>query len=158
MATTPTVYGAYTGLTITLTSLANTSARQSTPRDNVSSGSLDDHLGGRIVPGATVTAGGVVNIYILALTDNGVNYAAGASGTDAAFTLPTYKGNMRLAVVVPINTASTAELFEPFSVANLFGGILPKKYVVVVENQTGGALDATSGGTISFLPITLQTV
>jgi hypothetical protein len=157
MATTTTVYGTNTALTITLTSLANTSARQSTARDNSTTNVLDDLVGGHITPGATIAAPASVNIYVLALTDDGTRFGANGTGADGAFTMPTYKGNMRLALVVPINAASTAEYFEPFSVANLFGGILPKKYALVVENVTGGTLDATSGGTIYYQPITLQT-
>lgn len=158
MATTTTIYGTNTALTLTLTSLTNTSARQSTARDNSTTVALDDLVGGHITPGASIAVPAYCNVYVAALTDDGTHYGGGATGADAAFTMPTYRGNLRLAVVVPINTASVTEYFEPFSVANLFGGVLPKKYAVIVENQTGGTLDATNGGSIYYQPITLQTV
>jgi hypothetical protein len=159
MSVTKITYGANTALTITLNSLANAAARQSAARDNTTDLSLDDLIGGRFQTAAgTLAAAPVINIYVAALTGDGTHYSGGATGADAAFTMPSNKYNLRLGVVVPINTAGTPEDSAPFSIANLFGGNVPKKYAIVVENLTGLALDATVGGVVYYQGVTLTTV
>ena len=85
-------------------------------------------------------------IYIYAYgSEDGTDYTDNATGTDAAITLrsPT---NLRLIGV--INTPDVGGLTyksHPMSVAAAFGGVMPRKWGIVIENKTGLAFSATEG-------------
>lgn len=156
MATSNLAYAASSGITITLNSLANNSARQSAVVDNSTNKYLDALVGGTFKTATgTLASPGYINVYAYALTD-GTNYSGGASGSDAAYTLPTYKQLVLLGTVY-INTANVVENMSPKSVAAAFGGTLPQKWGIVVENQSGLTLDASAGGALSYTGITVTT-
>jgi hypothetical protein len=46
---------------------------------------------------------------------------------------------------------------EPRSLAAAFGGTVPSKVVIVVQNSTGLALDSSAGGTIYYTGINTTT-
>lgn len=132
-------------ITITLASLANNGARQSDVVDNTSNLFLDALVFLVIKSGASGTAAtGYVNLYAYGSVDNGTNYSDGASGSDAAIT-PTSPPNLRLIGVVNVVANATTYRAGGFSVAAAFGGVLPQKWGIVVENKTGGTLDSTEG-------------
>lgn len=87
-------------------------------------------------------------IYVVG-SDDGTNWAGGGAtaevfdGTDKAITLSATSNNMKFAGTINCHTASIAYNSEPISVAALFGGVLPKKFQVVIQNQTGAALAAS---------------
>lgn len=146
MATIKPLYGSSgQAVTVTLASLANASARASNAIDNTSN-LYDDVLFQLYVKsGASgVTATGVVNVYAAGSTDGGTTYAEGATGSDAAITL-TSPPNVKLIGQINVVANATTYKSEPFSVAAAFNGILPQKFVIIVENQSGGALDSTEG-------------
>jgi hypothetical protein len=146
-----TSYASSSTITCTLTSLANASARQSTVVDNTSNLYIDALIGGEFTTGSgTLSTPAFINIYVYALTD-GTNYSGSATGSDSAWSLPTYK-NVTIAATVYVNTAGTIEYFSPRSVAACFGGVLPAKWGVIVENETGLSL---SSGTITYTGINL---
>lgn len=128
-----------------MTSLANDAARASTVVDNSSNLFLDALVSGKTKSGSSgVSSAGTLNIYAYATVDGGSNYTEGATGTDAAITL-TNPPNLKLVGIVNVVANSTAYKFGPFSVAAAFGGTLPEKWGLVVENKTGAALTATAG-------------
>ena len=155
MATTNIKYNGWTALTVTLTSLASNAARQSALIDNTTNLYVDYLLGGgfKTALGSLGSSPGL-SIWVFALTD-GTNYG-GSNGTnslgggDAAFTMPSNTGNLKLAAFVPINTAAATEYMQPVSIASLFGGTLPPKVGIVVQNQTGLALDSSSPGAVEY--------
>ncbi len=70
-------------------------------------------------------------------------------GTDSAETVTTTAildsiGKLA-AVIVPTATSDIGYDFGPISVASLFGGTLPIKFVVYVAHSTVNALNATGG-------------
>ena len=86
----------------------------------------------------------VINVYLYGSAD-GTNYTDNASGSDAGVTLrdPT---NLRGPFVIAAPTAGALTYKGVIgSVAQYFGGILPVKWGIVVENQTGLAFDSTEG-------------
>lgn len=132
-------------LTITLASLANGSARQSNVVDNSSDGFLDVLISFNMKTAASSTsATGYVNIYAFGTTDGGANYTENAGASDAAITLvsPT---NLKFIGQANLVANSTTYKMGPFSLAAAFGGQVPQKWGVVVQNNTGAALDATEG-------------
>lgn len=140
-------YGTSTGITITLASLGSsaTAARESTAIDNTSD-LYDDAM---VYVACKLQAGSPANdkaIYVFAYgSEDGTNYTDNATGSDAAVTMrvPT---NLRLIGVIscPDSGALTYK-GGPFTVAQAFGGIMPRKWGIVVRNYTGVTFDATEG-------------
>jgi len=132
-------------ITITFTSLANNGARASTVVDNSSNLFLDALVFLIIKAGAASTsASGYVNIYAYGTADGGTNYTQSASGSDAGITL-TSPPNARLIGVANVVVDAATYKVGPFAVAGAFGGSLPSGWGIIVENKTGGTLDASIG-------------
>ncbi len=132
-------------LTVTVASLANNGARESTVIDNTSNVFLDALLFLKIKSAASATsASGYVNVYAYATADGGSNYTESATGSDAAITLvsPT---NLRFVGAMNIVANATTYRGGPLSIAAAFGGVMPDKWGIVIENKTGGTLDTTGG-------------
>lgn len=130
--------------------LASGSARASTAIDNTTNLYLDALVQVVIKAGAASTsATGFVNIYAYGTADGGTDYAEGATGSDAAITL-TVPTNLRLIGTLNVVANATSYTSEPFSVAAAFGGVLPQKWGIVIENQSGGALDTTEANHKKF--------
>lgn len=147
MATTiETQYGANgQTVTITLASLGNGNARESASQSNTSALYLDVLFMLKIKTGAGALSGDqLVNIYAAGSVDAGTTWPDTVTGADAAITLnsPT---QLKLIGSIQVAATSTTYKSEPMSIAAAFGGILPEKWSIIVENKTGATLDATEG-------------
>lgn len=132
-------------ITLTIASLANNGQRESSVIDNTSNLFLDALVQLKIKSAAASTSStGVVNVYAYGTVDGGTTYSDSATGSDAGITL-TSPPNMRLIGVVNVVANSTTYKSHPMSVAAAFGGVLPDKWGIVIENKTGATLDATAG-------------
>jgi hypothetical protein len=142
-------YSTSTAITITLNSLGSASARESTAVDNSSNLYKDAHVRVTVNVGS-VSGGPQVLVYAYG-SEDGTVYPDPATGSDAAITLesPTV---MTLARVIPTPTSSKAYESDVISIARLYGGALPRKWGIVVVNQTGAAL-AGSGCSASYTGI-----
>jgi len=143
-----------TAITITLNSLSasSTAGRQASVIDN-SSNLYVDALVTAIISTGTVSSPVSVNVYVSG-SEDGTNYdqdSAVMGASDAAYTIDAAT-NLRLAA--NINTSTSSKVYnKTFSVAQLFGGVMPRKWTVVVVNNSGGAL-AASGNSMSYTGIT----
>lgn len=132
-------------MTITLNSLANNAARESTAVDNGTNLYLDAIVRVTVSVG-TVATPKEVPIYIYG-SEDGTVYEDPATGADAGITLED-PPVMRVARVIPTPTNSKA--YETvFSVAACFNGSMPRKWGIVVQNTSGAAL-AASGNSASY--------
>lgn len=122
--------------------------RQSTEIDNTSNLYADSLLGGKITTGTGLTTGREIRIYVVGTIKDAV-YPDAFSTTDANRTITTVgtrDSAARLAAVIAtVATSNQDYYFGPISVAALFGGRLPKKFVVWVVQNTAGALNGTAG-------------
>lgn len=153
-------YGASAqAIAVTLASLASTASRASTAVDNSTNLFLDALVSLNIKTGATgVSATGYVSVYAYGTADGGTNYTEGATGTDAALTLVS-STNLRLIGIINCVANATTYKSGPFPVAQAFGGILPDHWGIVIQNNTGAALDATEGSHLKvYQGILAQTV
>lgn len=157
MSTTKGQFGTTTALTITLTSLANAAARESTAIDNTTNLFLDAMLYVSVkLTAGTPAAGAGVDVYAYASVDE-TNYTDNATGADAALTM---RSTPNLILLGRIMTSAAGALTwkQMFvSIAGAFGGILPPKWGIVIDNQSGFALDS-SGNALSYRGITAQAV
>jgi hypothetical protein len=147
MADVRTGYGtAGQALTITLTSLADASGRESTVVSNVSDKFLDVLITGKIKTqnSGSISAPSSVFVYAYASVDGGTEFPDAVSGSDAAITLnsPTQLKLLGTIYVAAINTTYKG---GPWSLAALYGGKMPERWGVVVYNDCGTALSSTGG-------------
>lgn len=148
MATATPTFGTVTTHTITLTSLASdtnlVAGRAGTAIDNVSEDAIDAMVGGFTSTGTGPTAARQIEIWLYGSYD-GTSYSGGATGSDANLT-PQDKTLLKLLTVIPTSsTANQKYTWGPFSVAQAFGGAMPRKWGVYQVHNTGAALNSTAG-------------
>jgi hypothetical protein len=157
MATVTPSYAAEATLTIGLatTPLASSSTfvggRESTEVDNSANKYDDALLSGQITVGTTPTINTQILVYAFsrASTDT-PTYPDVMDGTDSDETLTSFgvgQGFLKLLAVLNVDstTSNRAYAFGPVSVAQAFGGVLPKFWSVFVAHNTGVALNSTAG-------------
>lgn len=146
MADVRTGYGTNTQITCTLTSLADssTAGRESAVLSNTSDKFLDALVFGKIKTqnSGSIAAPSAVFVYAYASVDGGTEYPDTVTGADAAITMnsPT---QLKLLGVIYVAAINTTYKGGPWSVAALYGGKLPEKWGIVVQNDCGTALSAT---------------
>lgn len=141
---------------ITIANLADSSAREGAFIDNTSTLYLDAMMYFSIqLQIGTPASDRVVNFWFYA-SEDGTNYTDNATGTNAPITLRNpnnFRGPWTL--FTPDAGGITYKTVIP-SVAAFFGGNLPRRWGVVIENRTGLALNATEGNhTKSWTGLTL---
>ncbi len=146
MTTTKVAYAGASGVAITLTKagLADGSWRQSASVDNTSNLYLDALVGMSVQTGTSPVAGGTIDIYAYGQYDGSAEFTGGASGSDAAYTADGEELLFKLIGVIVVDATSDQDYeFGPVAIARFFGGFLPQRWGIVIENNTGVALNAT---------------
>lgn len=124
--------------TITLASLANASARQSTVIDNSSNDYPAALIYLRIKSGAsTPTAGTVYEVYLI--RGDGTIYDDAAGASDAAITIE----NAPLLGTIVVTANANKNFYGVFDTAPL--GPLGPSWGIAIKNSTGQALSSTEG-------------
>jgi hypothetical protein len=153
MATTTVNYSSNTTIIMNLASLASNATfvqgRESNQIDNTSNKYIDCLVSGTVSVGTTPTPNTTIAIYVygadtsLATTNLDV-----LDGTDSAASLTNtgILNALRLgaSIAVPLNTSDIRYIVLPFSVATLFGGVMPKYWGLYVAHNTGVNLRATN--------------
>ena len=103
---------------------------------------------GKIRVGTSPTANTEIRLYLVASND-GTNWPDVFDGTASAETVTSEgvrDGFAKLAAIMRVDsTTSNRDYFYEFNAAAVFGGSLPKKYVVFVAHNTGVNLNSTAG-------------
>jgi hypothetical protein len=130
------------GITCTLASLATAGARECTAIVNTSNLFLDAivYLAVAIQTG-TPASDKRVNVWFYG-SEDGNNYGDNATGTDAAVTMRS-PSNLMGPFVINVPSGATTYKAIISSVAEFFGGVLPPKWGIVVENRTNLTFSAT---------------
>lgn len=158
MTTATISYGTSAALTATLASLASDTnliaGRQSTVIDNTSDVAIDAIVGGKVTTGTSPTASRQIEVWAFGSYD-GTTYSAGAGASDANFSPTGEKTLMSLLTVIPTDSTSNhAYEWGPFSVAQAFGGTMPKKWGIFIVHNTGVNLNSTGGNhEIKYTPV-----
>lgn len=158
MATITTTYRASSNLTVTnLHSIASSATWvagwESGVVDNSSNLDLDILVSGKISLGNSATAG-QIRAYIVAQIDDTPTWPDVMDGTESVETWTTTTirdGAAKLGAAIETRAdPGTDDVYwiAPFSVAALFGGVCPKKFVIFVTHSTGVNL-ASSGNQIT---------
>jgi len=149
-------YGASAAYTITLTSLASTTAgvllagTQSTTVDNTTTTYNDFLVGGRITMGSSAaTADRTIEIWAFGSVNDTPTYPDVLTGTSGNRTITSAnikRGALRLVDRLFVDTtASRVYWFGPVSLAQAFGGQMPKFHGLFVVHDSNVALSATAG-------------
>jgi len=141
MADLKTKYGTKADFAITLGSLSDNSARESDVVNNDSDLFVDYQIGGFIKSASSgVGTNGHLTLKLYGSVDGGTTYTSDATGSDSAHTLD---GNEIHLKTVEFDQTSKTFKVGPFNVAQAFGGTIPSKWGVIVENQSDASLDGT---------------
>jgi hypothetical protein len=129
--------------------------RESSQVDNTTDKYMDCLVSGFISVGTTPTANTTINVYVYgADTSLATKNLDVLDGTDSAETLSNLGilNALRFgsSVSVPVNTSDFEYIVLPFSVASLFGGVMPKFWGLYVAHNTAVNLRNTSVNTNSF--------
>jgi len=155
VATQNPAYGTRSALTITLASLGNGAYRESTEVDNSSTLADDGVLHGVITTGTSPTAATSITVYLVG-SDGTTARVGNLTGTDSTITPAGEQTQFEIGRIIAVDSTSNhAYEFYIGSIAALFGGVMPKKFSVVVLNSSGVALNATGGNhSINYTPVT----
>lgn len=144
-----------TALTITLASLANSSTLISGQSSAEVSNSSDKHVDvmiqGKITVGSSVTNNTQIQIYVYgsdaALSSKNLDVIDGTNASDTFATVGVRDSVLKLGKVISVDSTATNRTYyvSSFSVAELFGGNMPKHWGVWVTHNTGSALNSTAG-------------
>jgi hypothetical protein len=154
MATVNIAYAASATLTNAIQSLASSSTfvagYESDVFDNTSTKYVDVLLAGVVTVGTTPTINTNILIYVAAVRDDAPAWPDVLDGTTSAETITSAgvgAGFLKLAAVLTVDatTSDRAYNFGPVSVAQLFGGVMPNKFVLFTAHNTGVNLNATAG-------------
>jgi hypothetical protein len=146
-------YAASSNLTVTnLAGLASSSTHvtgwESDAIDNTTNKYLDYLVSAKITVESAGLAAGEIRVHIVAMLDDST-WPGGFDGTESAETTPlddangTASGAKLGAAAATDTTASQVYQIAPFSVAQLFGGVCPAKFVVFITQSTGTTLETT---------------
>jgi hypothetical protein len=129
-------------ITITATTLASGSARQSASVTTDTTHNVNDY---RILVEPTLAAGTpagskAVFVWIATSEDAGTTWTGNATASDAAITLDTpHQFNFGCAISFPATTLTRG---GSFSLKAACGGSLPAAWSIIIENQVGFAFTA----------------
>jgi len=117
--------------------------------DNTTSKYVDALVGGTWTSGTTPTANTQVQIYVGSVRDDTPTYPDVFDGTGSAETLTSAgvgRGFLKLAAIIDVDSNTTARAYDTiFSVAQLFGGVMPLKWFLFVTHNTGVNSNSTAG-------------
>ena len=132
-----------TTIPCTLAGLANAAARESAIVDN-STNLYDDAMFTLkfTLAGGSMASDKAVYVYFHG-SEDGVVYTEPMTAADAGITLTT-ANNLTLGMVISCVSNTTGAYVKTLgSVAQMFGGVLPRKWGFIVQNQAGPAFNGT---------------
>lgn len=143
------------------TSSTRTAGAQTDEYDNTSFRDDDVLLSGTIKLGTSPTAARQVDVWVVASKDEGSAYPDTITNAGAAtktWTSENIRNGAAKLLKSILTDAVTGRLleFNNESVAALFGGNLPKKFVVFVAHDSGVNLDASAGFVCNALGVTYE--
>ena len=160
-------YAASASITISPASLATSSTRtagvESDVISNASNLYVDALVAGKITTGTSPTVNKQIDIWVYAQLDDTPSYPDVIDGTASAETITSENvrnSAMRLAASITVDATSDRPYYvAPFSVAALFGGVLPQRWGLFIAHDTAVNLNSTSGNhAFSYQGVNYQSV
>lgn len=154
MATVKIAYAASATITIAPQNIATSSTFvagvESDVIDNTSNLYVDVLVGGTWTVGTTPTINTQCKIYVGSVRDDAPAYPDVFDGTSSAETVTSAgvgAGFLKLAAVLTIDATTSDRAYGcgPFSVAQLFGGVMPLKWFLFIAHNSGVNSNTTAG-------------
>jgi len=169
MAITSINYAANTPITMTLSGLASSAAGtvngwEAAQIDNTTNLYVDALVQGAFTVGTPSVVTGGFSVFVLGANSSIVGTPIPPfDGTNSAANPTTsQQGVLKFAAYVGVQVVTTDAKYSvpPFSVAGLFGGIMPKFWTLYISQNTGVALkvDAVNNNSLSFNGIKFDSV
>ncbi|TAJ99764.1 hypothetical protein EPO44_10205 [bacterium] len=140
-------FGTSTTITITLASMSGVlgTAQESTAFDFGTDLFLDAlvYLQIKLAVGAPINDR-LVNVYAYG-SEDGTNFTDNATGANAAIVLRNPTNLVKIGSILCPDAGALTYKSHPMALSAAFGGLIPRKAGIVVENRTGLAFDATAG-------------
>lgn len=160
MATQTINYSSNTAITMDLANLASSASfvagRESTEVDNTTNKFVDAIVQGSVSVGTTPTGSTTINIFVYAsdtsLATTPIDVIDGVDSAETITNTGILYSMFRLGAAINVlaTTSDIAYPVAPFSIAQLFGGVMPKYWGLFVAHNTGVNLRNTSVNTNSF--------
>lgn len=160
MAVQTIVYSSNTTITMDLANLGTSSTwvagRESSQVDNTSDKYIDALVDGSISVGTTPTANTVINVFVYAsdtsLVATPIDVIDGVDSAETITNTGVLYSMFRLGAAINVLAATSdiAYPIAPFSIAQLYGGVMPKYWGLFVAHNTGVNLRNTAVNTNSF--------
>lgn len=153
MATVNIAYAASATITVAPENVATSSTWvagvESAVQDNTSNKYVDAIVGGLWTCGTTPTINTQVLIYVGSVLNDTPTYPDVFDGTSSAETLTSVgvgRGFLKLAAVLDVDsTTSNRAYYATFTVAQLFGGVMPLKWFLYIAHNSGVNSNTTAG-------------
>lgn len=160
MATQTINYSSNNTITMDLANLASSSTwvagRESNEIDNTSNKYVDCLVEGSVSVGTTPTINTVINVFVwgadVAPSTTPIDVIDGVDSAETITNTGVLYSMFRLGTAINVlqNTSDIAYPVAPFSIAQLFGGVVPKYWGLFVAHNTAVNLRNTSVNTNSF--------
>lgn len=153
MSTVKIAYAASATITIAPENVATSSTFvagvESNVIDNTTNLYVDALVGGTWTCGTTPTTNTQVLIYVFSVRDDTPTYPDVMDGTSSAETVTSAgvgRGFLKLGAVIDVDSTTSNRAYDvAFSVAQLFGGVMPLKWGLFITHNTGVNSNSTSG-------------
>lgn len=153
MATINIAYAASATITIAPENIATSASFvagvESAVIDNTSNKYVDVIVGGTWTSGTTPTANTQVLVYVGSVRDDTPTYPDVFDGTSSAETLTSAgvgRGFLKLGMAIDVDSNTSNRAYSAlFSVAQLFGGVMPSKWFLFITHNTGVNSNTTAG-------------
>lgn len=157
-------YAASATITCTVDSLATSASlvagREATAIDNGTSFLYDDVLVGVSITTGNIATAGLIEVWVVPALNDTPTWPDVFDGTDSAETVTSRNilfGAGALGKVFSCDVANGRVYSGTFTVAELFGGVMPQDWTLFVVHNTGVNF-AASGNSLSYQGIHYQTV
>lgn len=160
MATATLNYSSTATITMNLSGLASSSTflagRESSQIDNTSNKYIDAIVQGKVSVGSSPSVNTSILVFVYgsdtSLATTNIDVLDGVDSAETFTQSGLLYSSLKIAAsaAISLTTSNVAFPIAPFSVAALFGGVLPKYWGLFVTHNTGVALYANAVNTDSF--------
>jgi hypothetical protein len=134
-----------TTVTISVAALLTATARESNAVDNTTNKYLDAlvYVALKLQTG-TPSSDKATFVYAYG-SEDGTNYTDNATGSDAAITLRDPTNLRHIGTISMPDVGALTYKSHPMSIAAAFGGIMPRKWGIVIQNRSGVSYSTVEG-------------
>lgn len=159
MATITPLYGSVSSLPFSTWALPHSSTldfgRQSAVADNTVDDAVDALVGGLFTTSTTASTNRQIEIWSFGSWNNGSTYSLrGASSVDASANVSSMKTLMKLVTIIPSMQGQSTYNWGPFSIAQVYGGLMPTHWGIFLTHNTGvSSYLESSLHNLSYIPV-----